>query len=63
MLRIGSFDNNFSNTPSVTFAASQGILEANANKRIKYRAHMTLSAATPAAMTDGDTPSASDIAT
>lgn len=48
--------------PSATFEASAGILEAKANKRRKYTAHMTLSAATPAVITEGETWSASHIA-
>ena len=44
-------------------AASGGILEANANNSMKYTAHITLSAATPAAKTDADIPSASEMAT
>ncbi len=43
--------------------ASGGILEASANNDIKYKAQITLSAATPAAKTDGETPRASEIAT
>ena len=46
----------------VDFEASGGILEANANNSKKYIAQMTLSAATPAAKTDGVTPRASEIA-
>lgn len=42
--------------------ASGGILELNANNTIKYTAHITLSAATPAAITDGERLSASEIA-
>lgn len=43
--------------------ASGGILEANANNTIKYIAEITLSAATPAAKTEADMPSASEMAT
>lgn len=42
---------------------SAGILEANVNSITKYIAHITLSAATPAASTEGETPSASPTAT
>lgn len=49
--------------PPLDAEASEGILEANENSAIKYIAQITLSAATPAAITDGDTPSASQIAT
>lgn len=49
--------------PVVGIAASAGILEANANNTIKYKAQITLSAATPAAKTDADIPSASEMAT
>lgn len=49
--------------PLVNFGVSGGILEANANKIIKYRAQITLSAAIPAAKTDGETPRAFEIAT
>ena len=42
---------------------SGGIFEANANNTIKCRAHMTLSTATPAAITDGEMRRAFDIAT
>lgn len=42
--------------------ASEGIFEANANNTMQYIAVITLSAATPAAKTDGETPSASEIA-
>jgi len=43
--------------------ASAGILEPKANNVVKYTAHITLSAASPAAKTDGVTPRAFDIAT
>lgn len=49
--------------PSVDVAGSGDILEANAKRATKYIAQMTLSAATPAAKTDGETPRASEIAT
>ena len=41
---------------------SAGILEASINSITKYMAQITLSAATPAASTDGETLSASPIA-
>lgn len=49
--------------PLVLVESSGGILEAIANKTMKYIAEITLSAATPAAKTDGETPRASEIAT
>lgn len=47
----------------VDFEVSGGILEANANNVVKYTAQITLSAASPAAKTDGETPRASAMAT
>lgn len=49
--------------PSVDVGGSEGVLEANAKRARKYKAVITLSAATPAAKTDGETPRASEIAT
>lgn len=49
--------------PVVDVGGSAGILEAKPNKIMKYIAHITLSAATPAANTDGDMPRALEIAT
>lgn len=49
--------------PSVDARGSGGVLEASAKRATKYKAQMTLSAATPAAKTDGETPRASEIAT
>lgn len=49
--------------PLVDVGGSGGVLEANAKRATKYKALMTLSAATPAAKTDGETPRASEIAT
>lgn len=49
--------------PFVDVEDSGGIFEAIANNTTKYTTQMTLSAATPAARTDGDTPRASEIAT
>lgn len=43
--------------------ASAGILEPIANNDVKYTAHITLSAASPAANTDGVTPRAFAMAT
>lgn len=43
--------------------ASGGILDANANSVVKYMAQITLSTAIPAAITDGETPRASETAT
>lgn len=48
--------------PLVDFEASGSTLEANANNIIKYIAQITLSTATLAAKTDGETPRASEIA-
>lgn len=42
---------------------SGGILDASAKRRVKYNAQITLSAAIPAATTEGDVPRASDTAT
>lgn len=42
---------------------SAGILDANANSVEKYNAQITLSAANPAAKTEGETARALDIAT
>lgn len=42
--------------------ASGCILEAKANNDKKYKAQIILSAATPTAKTDGETPRASEIA-
>lgn len=42
---------------------SAGILEPIANNDVKYTAHITLSAASPAAKTDGETPRAFAMAT
>ena len=47
----------------VDVEVSGGILEANAKSDVKYIAHITLSAASPAASTDGETPRASETAT
>lgn len=49
--------------PVVDVAASGGIFEANANNVEKYTAHITLSAASPAAKTERETPRASEMAT
>lgn len=43
--------------------ASGGTLDAKAKSNVKYTAQMTLSTATPAAKTDGETPRASETAT
>ena len=50
-------------SPSLDVGASGGTLEAIANNVVKYSAQITLSAASPAAKTDGLTPRASDMAT
>lgn len=50
-------------TPSSDVGASGGTLEANANNVEKYTAQMTLSAASPAAKIDGETPKALAMAT
>lgn len=49
--------------PSLDLEASGGILEAKAKRDEKYIAQITLSAASPAAKTDGATPRASETAT
>lgn len=49
--------------PLVEVETSGGILEANPYNTMKYIAQITLSAATPAATTDGEAPSASVTAT
>lgn len=49
--------------PLVEKAASAGILEANAKRDVKYTAHIMLSAANPAAKTEGVTPKYSETAT
>ena len=50
-------------SPLVDVEASAGILDANAKSDVKYIAQITLSAANPAAKTDGETPRASETAT
>ena len=50
-------------TPLVDVEVSGGTLDANANNVVKYIAQITLSAASPDAKTDEDTPRASAIAT
>lgn len=50
-------------TPDGDDATSGGILAARANNVVKYTAQITLSAASPAAKTDRETPRASAIAT
>lgn len=47
----------------VDVKASGGILEARANNVVKYTAQITLSAANPAAKTEGEMPRASAMAT
>lgn len=47
----------------VDVAVSGGILEASANNVVKYTAQITLSAASPAAKTERETPRASEMAT
>lgn len=54
---------NLTFAPVVGVEVSGGILEANANRDVKYIAHITLSAASPAASIDGETPRASETAT
>lgn len=49
--------------PEVEFEDSAGILDANANNVEKYNAQITLSAASPAVKTEGETWRASEIAT
>jgi hypothetical protein len=49
--------------PSIDAEDSAGILDAKANNDVKYTAQITLSAASPAAKTDGDTLRASEMAT
>lgn len=49
--------------PSSDVEGSGGTLEANANNVEKYTAQMTLSAASPAAKIEGETPRASAMAT
>ena len=50
-------------TPSGDVEVSGGTFDANANSVVKYTAQITLSAASPAAKTDGETPSAFEMAT
>lgn len=61
-MRSGPQEDN-DGVPFLDDEASEGIFEASANITVKYIAHIILSVATPAAITDEETPRAFETAT